>query len=333
VDIGAVPGGGGILLSDQLLRPDRIQTILWRDKIEQVVDEGHRIYRLTGRADPAGQFVGLGGYDSEAFTGGQYILDISNCNSQDCSPIPVDGALQWSPDGDHSIYVDMSDGGAIKVGDESGREVAQVGEGRDPFWISNDTFGYIRTGSTSDVVSATLGSDPQVILAMADLTQVITDTSIADFILIRVATHPKDQQSLILMAGNRTGNQIYVAAYDMSNDSFESIFMVDVPATGLVSVGFSPDGRWVVMKSPAPSREGQSTLFNLVLYDMEKGEYLVLLPVKSTVSPSFGWSVDGRWLFQLSDGVLIFTAPGEMYQHLVLHGLHSCRGASWTNTE
>ena len=76
-----------------------------------------------------------------------------------------------------------------------------------------------------------------------------------------------------------------------------------------------------------------SVLYDLALYDFEKDELHALLPIDGEIDLPFGWSADGRWLFELRDDMLILTAPEEGYKHLVLHGLHACRGAAWTSLE
>jgi len=103
VNMSPVPGGAGIMLSDQLLRPERIQTFIWRDGHEYVIDEGHRVFRLTGQTDPEGLFVGLSGYDSQTNSGGHYVLDLANCGPRGCPYEAVPGSLRWSPGGDKTI--------------------------------------------------------------------------------------------------------------------------------------------------------------------------------------------------------------------------------------
>jgi hypothetical protein len=333
VDMGAVPGSEGILLSDQLLRPDRIQTSIWRDQVELTIDEGHRIYRLTGRSDPSGTYVGLHGYDSQAFSGGQYALDISNCEDGNCSPIAVPGALRWSPDGQRTLFVDASSNQLINLGDNLGRSSVQVGTGRDPFWLGDDLYGFIQTVDNPEIVTASIDlTDPQVILTSADISEAITGTNESDVMILRVAVQPLDSNILIITAGNRVGNKVYLVAYDWLNASSRLIFESEVSASGLASVAFSPSGRWLLIGSPALSDDNVSSTIDIALYDTETGESQILLSADGRVSPSLGWSADGEWLFQLNDGILVLTALDEMYQHLVIHDLNSCRGASWTNS-
>lgn len=333
VHMGAIPGGAGLLLSDQLFRPERIQTLIWRDEQEYIVDEGHKIYRLTGRADPQGQIIGLSGYDSQAFSGGKYLLDISDCALEYCSHEQVPGSLRWSPSGEKTIFVDATLGQSINVGDDTGKSPVLVGQGRDPFWISENTIGYIQALGAPEIVSSTIDAVvPEVIFQAADVADLITGTSGLDIVIMRATIQPADPNKIIVTAGNRAGNQTYLVAYDWKSDEATLIYESDVSASGLTSVSFSPDGRWLLIIGAAPNATTVLPLFDVTLYDLDKGDMQKLLPVDGTISPSLGWSADSKWLLQASDGKLILTAPEEMYQHLVLHGLNACRGAAWTNS-
>ncbi|MGB3714731.1 MAG: hypothetical protein WA996_09905 [Candidatus Promineifilaceae bacterium] len=333
VHIGAIPGGAGIFLSDQQFRPERIQTLIWRDEQEFIVDEGHQIYRLTGRADPHGQIVGLSGYDSQAFSGGQYVLDISGCESGFCTHEQVPGALRWSPSGDRTLFVDASSSQSINVGDNTGKSPVLVGQGRDPFWISENIFGYIQSLGAPEIVSTTIDSlNPDVIFQAADVADLITGTREIDIVIMRATIQPADPNTIIVTAGNRTGNQTYIVAYTWRSDEATLVYESDVSASGLTSVRFSPNGRWLLITSAAINTTSVLPLFDVKLYDLENGGMQELLPVDGTISPALAWSVDSKWLLHVSDGKLILTAPEEMYQRLVLHGLYACRGAAWTNS-
>lgn len=334
VHMGSVPGGRGILLSDQLIGPDQMRTLVWSERAEIIVDEGHQVYRLTGLQDPLSGAVVLRGYDSQTLSGGHFILDIDNCTTDDCSPQPVPGYLQWSPDGGRSIYVDPAEDQAIVIGDSEGNFPVSVGQGRDPFWIGENTFGFLKVGDQPSIVTMTVDSDnSHELVTSLDISRIITDTQAADISLLRVASQPSDPHNLVITAGNHAGDKIYLIAYDWQHDIFSKLFVSDVPASGLVSVSFSPDGAWLLIKSPAGMRDGSVQEYNVFLFDMSTGEMQELLPVLGTNSPATDWSADSRWLLQLVDGRVILTAPEDDYQHLILHGLRSCRGAAWTEMQ
>ncbi len=332
VHMGAIPGGAGILLSDQLFRPERIQTLLLRDEQQYIVDEGHRIYRLTGRTDPQNQVVGLSGYDSQAFSGGHYILDINNCDFGNCSHEQVPGGLRWSPSGDRTLFVDASLGQSINIGDKTSKSILLVGQGRDPFWISENTIGYIQSIFAPKIVSSTVDSlNLEVLFQAADVADLITGTNELAIVIMRATIQPADPNTIIVTAGNRA-NQTYIVAYDWRSDEATLIVESDVSASGLTTVSFSPDGRWLLITSAATNGTTVLPLFDVKLYDLEEGSMQELLPVDGTISPAHGWSADSEWLLQVADGKLILTAPEQMYQRLVLHGLNACRGAAWTNS-
>jgi len=332
VHMSSIPGGAGILFSDQLYRPERIETIVYRDDQEYVVDEGRTTYRLTGRANSQG-VVGLSSYDSQSLSGGHFLLDINSCESGSCPIEPISASLRWSPSGQRSLFIDAAQGQMISAGDIRGDSSVVLGEGRDPFWMSEDIIGYIRTMTVPDVVSSTISSPtPQVLVQSADISTFLTGTNPIDIVIMRATIQPAEPHRIVVAAGNRAGNQTYLVAYDWKNDETTLIYETVVAASGLTSISFSPNGRWLLIRSPTPDYQAGLPTYDVRLYDFESGEMQTLLPADGTISPALDWSADSKWLLHSTDGKLILTAPEEKYQYLVLHGLHSCRGAAWTNS-
>ncbi len=332
VNMSSIPGGAGIMLSDQLLRPERIRTFIWRDGHEYVIDEGHRVFHLTGETDPKGLVAGLSGYDSQTYASGHYVLDLANCGPRGCPYEAVPGSLRWSPSGDKTIFVDASLSQSIRIGDDTGNFAIPVAIGRDPFWLSDESFGYIRLDSMPVVVSSTIGiSETRDLFGRMDAAAIITGTNANDIVVRRATAQPYNPSRLFVLASDRTGDKIYLFSHDWKENFTTLINEAEGPLNAVSAVSFSPDGRWLLISRFVPSESSTSSQFNVTLYDLETNDVQELPPVDDNIYQSTGWSADSNWLVQLAEGKLILTALKEDYQHLVLHGLNACRGAAWTN--
>jgi hypothetical protein len=326
--------GGGILLSEQLFRPERVQTMLWRDSQEYVIDEGHRVIRLTGGINPDHSVVGLSGYDTLTRTGGNYILDLANCGARGCPYESVPGDLRWSPNGEKTIFIDASDDQAIMVGDETGSDAERAALGRGPFWISDDTFGYTTVIGEPVIVTQTLGIQGATdFYTNVTASEVITGADRSDIFLAGAAMLLEDPPRLIVVAVNRNDGSAYLLSYEWETDSSKLIYQVGGNGEQLLNGSISPDGRWLAFSTLERVGEAQSLENRVLLYDYETGAIQELLPDDGTSVSPYDWSADSKWLLQLDDRKLILTAPEVNYQYLIMHGLNSCRGAAWTNVQ
>jgi Tol biopolymer transport system component len=101
------------------------------------------------------------------------------------------------------------------------------------------------------------------------------------------------------------------------------------------SLGFSPDGRYLVVTGLAREMTARSDpAAILFLHDIARNETTPFLTRQPTfiASQSYDWSADGRWLsFALDDNLVAMVAPDEGYVRPLLHGYGACTSVAWLN--
>jgi Tol biopolymer transport system component len=98
------------------------------------------------------------------------------------------------------------------------------------------------------------------------------------------------------------------------------------------SLGFSPNGRRLVLMGYQDDINGQTTLF--VVHDLENDETQTYTSSVDglMLSPLYDWSADGNWLLFLMNGrVLNMVAPAYNYQLVQLHDQGYCTSMAWIN--
>ena len=175
--------------------------------------------------------------------------------------------------------------------------------------------------------------DPQVVLTMADITAVGPTGILAPATIRFVLTHPAQPSLLFIMALDALGREVYVFSYDLATE--ELALRLQSPIRPFHVLGFSPDGRWLVLtgsnnddSNPAGS---PGSLYVQEIATQETQTY-VLQFASFILSPIFDWSADSQWLlFTVDDRLISLVAPDYAYQWVVAHGRENCTATYWTN--
>ena len=258
-----------------------------------------------------------------------------DCILSGCVGLDLPGWPNWSPNGEHVLVEARLDTPldvikrqwAIYLYDLP-RQVAQVGEGMWPFWLSNDIYGFIQTENENWVmVTAVLGEDaPRPVVDLATFLAEVAEADRPESLTFRFAAqNPQNPQEFLLVMwagipGNPADSYIFKLLLDQTYSTVLSIEYL--PSEGNISnVAFSPDGRFITeMAYP-----GNSPAFTMTLIDQENGE-------QRTLEGEFGslaWTPDGRWLAQSKDNFIMLHAPAHDYQYLIPHGLQNCFEVGW----
>ncbi|MFQ5398442.1 MAG: TolB family protein [Anaerolineae bacterium] len=327
--MGAFPEDDGILIQERQVRLNRLDGILWRGG--QEMNAFHE--PLNGnlfRVDQAGSGLLLHAYDFGERSTAYTFLDLQACDPTGCQAHALSGLPVWSPDGAHTLIA--GEEGELWLGDDKGQTLMAVGRGAVPFWLDAATFGYVQpaAGSFQIMLAKIEGAPPRAWLSAADLAAAVTDRSNAQPVQIHA----------IVANPQRTG-PVFIAATAQEGEGEEGglwLFSVG-PAGGEVrlrwqsdnrlgpqdALTFSPDGRWLTVKSFAPT----GTTWQLTLLDTLTDEQRLLTTDYPFAFPGFDWSADGRWLLLVGDGYLHLYAPAQEAHRLIVHEYDRCNFAAW----
>lgn len=223
-----------------------------------------------------------------------------------------------------------------------------VGEGYSPFWVSEHEYGFIRQDPDQmDKQEVVLGEveagtqqistgSQQTILSTADLIQRIPETNQpVDLRLAYVASHPSDSNLLFVAAlGRQTPrNQLFIFSLERDGGQPELRLQADMDIYH--SLGFSPDGRYLVMtgRDERTNRSSDSTAI-LLLHHIENNETTPFLTRQPAflVSTSYNWSADSQWLtFVMTDNMVAAVAPDAHDIRPLVHSHGACTSVTWLN--
>ncbi|HEX6385030.1 MAG TPA: hypothetical protein VF177_10200, partial [Anaerolineae bacterium] len=344
-----LPGGRGHVLQEHFFSAGQRETrlSLWKDGREAMVLEPgsgatSSTYFLFYDSDTSGRYLILATFGDGYRVTGYELLDLATCSNGQCERWALAGQPLWSPDGAQTLLLGEppiveTDVAAendpwqapLYRGDAQGQSAVAVGSGLGPFWLDNNTYGYLRRtgGKQVELVTAVAGDDtPHVVLRAADLLPHITSASRLDVIIAdRVLANPADPRQLLGIArpaGEEGNNITTVFLLDLAAD-FHSVDEI-IPVLQAVRPAwghFSPDGRWLVVA--VWNTNGRDSIFHLI--DLESYE-------RQTFSSSgYGlvWSAEGQWLAQVEEDYLLLRAPAYEYKQLILHDFSDCYSVYW----
>lgn len=347
-----LPDNSGVLVMDQVAGlggPLISRVSLWRDGRQQTVYSGPTFYYYDEQADPTGQKLALLGVDSSQGETFAALLDLATCRAGDCELQPMDGFPLWSPDGRQTILTDNNQPGLsgngqqlFYRGDERGylRSSVAVGTGISPFWLDNESYGYVRSVSEPAVVRANFEDfTANVFLSRETLKAAIpTEAPVNALQIIEAVVSPADSDLLFLRVRERS--QDFVLSYRMSTAELTYRFTTgplveqfsnDADDVNLGSLSFSPDGRWLTLSATGPNRPGIAPLWQQYLYDLESGSLRTLSFDPFFVFPEQQWSADSQWLVRLGSGFLHLSAPAYNYQQVIELPFFDCTNVVWVN--
>jgi hypothetical protein len=365
----ALPRKDILLLQEYSLIQDTWQSHTWRDGRRTTIKRTPNAFSVSfGETNPAGDSLVVYVFDEGGESISAVAADIDTCDG-DCATRQLPGLPYWSPDGHHAVYVGsgswltdattlisannryvmVSSAGrfteqplALGPGNasESGQLIS-MGNGYSPFWMDNNTLGFIRnigpnpsgTRSEQEIVLAQVDDlEPQTILTGSDLLQFQPDVQIfRGWTLAYVATHPAHPGRMFVVAMDELGRRAYVFLIEPDTGRIE--LRLDMLYHLNHSLGFSPDGRYLVMTG----QERQSSPANdntgiLLLHDIASNRTVPFLTRIPFFLPSVGydWTEDGRRLVMaLADNLVAIVDPESREVQPLSHGKGVCTSLAW----
>ncbi|MCZ7669470.1 MAG: hypothetical protein M5U34_20975 [Chloroflexi bacterium] len=225
---------GMVVQSLNLAAANQWLTEIWDfDSGKTVLVTDEETFFSMGQFDPSGRYIvtyaGSNGQSPQPL-----LIDLDSCGDSTCEMLPLPGIPYWSPDGertiiapmeafeytllsrhDRVILVDAAQSPAVRpflLGDALGQtlpdaeEEAALGLGYSPFWVDNDTFGFIEyqaeTGEPQVVIKQIEAESAETVVTLADVEALIPEKVRAPYEIRYVLTHPA-QPDLLFSGGLR----------------------------------------------------------------------------------------------------------------------------------
>lgn len=357
---------GVVVQSLDLAETNEWQTEIWQFEGERtlLVNEDNMFFSL-GQFDPTGQYIVTFAGEDELATPQPMLIDLTTCADSTCTMLPLPGLPYWSPDGTQTIigHTNLFDGTAFLrngrimlfdafeppnivnfwAGDALGQlpheEPDVLGTGYSPFWLNNDTFGFVRYHSETgepevvirQMVADTAESEQlETVLTMADIQALIPDSIRAPATIRYVITHPAQPDKLFTVALDALGREAYVFALDRISGTLDLRLQSQIQP--FHSLGFSPNGRWLVLIGNDDESIGETS--TLYFHDIEANETQTYISDYGSFmfSSLYDWSLDGNWvMFLVNDRVVSMVAPAYDYQLVFAHDQGNCTSMAWIN--
>lgn len=324
-----LPGGDGVLLLGQSSEDKRLRSQVWRmtpDGSTLIFDipvspaEAARVsWELQERP---GRLVievpNLRQGFSRYFT-----LDLSECAQGACLPDPQSTVSRpvWSPDGNQLVVHAY---GLLWWRYET--TMVPVADAAAPFWVDNDTYGFVRTiGPSQAVVLVDMDSknDEKVALTTEELGEALEpEAGQSAFVIGRVLVPPGVGYPWLILAFAE--GQAHFFSYEPDTGR-----VALVPHQGrLLSFNMSPSGRRLA--TAGFNEETSRWQITVTGQDLVDPVNVDLNDAGSADAvPSYSWSNDEQWLLILEQGQITLLNPASNLLQRIVPPEPGCVQAAW----
>ena len=275
-------------------------------------------------------------------------LDPDECVAHGCSLVALPGFPTLAKKGDAVLF---QMGSEIVLQSAALDERTNLGAGFSPFWLDEETFGFVRftgnvdSGITTEVVEGSInGGGLKHLFDGSDLTRGAGNPLGSVLFINEVLPNPAYPDQLLVSS---TGIRDYAGQYfffsaDVSDTAAEPAIRLEVARSGspggvpglLTPTGqppflFSSDGRWLAMTE---LNSYESETWSVLVHDLETGtttEVSDSVPAMPGNYPLLDWSSDGQWLLVADRQYLHLTAPAYDMQELIAHDFDACSHIVW----
>ena len=362
-----LPGRERMLLQEFALASEAWRTRIWRQgQISTAyVSNTEESAVSMGQTDPTGSRLLAYSYDPDGGNTRALMVDLEEC-ADTCATAPAVGIPYWSPTGERALYVGDSNtfpGPLLTVNERvilldgveaftdwpialgpgrgaSAGGLTNLGQGASPFWIDETTFGFVRRvlsparGSRGDVeivVGSLDDSTLQTVLTGSDLSQFLPNDAIVRRTTIAYVTaNPNWPGKLFIVVVDRQAENAFVFFYDLTTGLPE--LRLTAQADFNHSLGFSPDGRYLVVTGTGyQPNDPDSNLAPLLLHDIAANRTIPLLARLPYFLPSvvYDWTPDGLLAVALDENLIGLIDPDSGGVRLLGHNQGACTSVAW----
>lgn len=316
--------------------------LTWQDQSYQLSYQSQPLttFLIPNPSVPANQFL-LGEASSSPNRLTSYLLDLQNCQGENCELTPLVGTPLWNEAHSHTLLKDeaqkeefftslLQEQQPLSVGDAAGQPLQQVGVGAFPFWVDNGRYGFARPAGDNgfEIVQQTIGSaDINVWLTWPEIQAQLPDqVNGHQPSLNQVAVVPQRPELLLIAINLARGNQsplisqvdlTQILLYNWQTQTWlgEALLPGD-----LHQFNWSSTGQWVL----ASSSYG-------LLYLLELPHLTPLFSSDVSLPQDYLWSADGQWLLNINNGFFTLYQPAQkqLYVQLYNHNLPFCTSGRW----
>lgn len=241
----------------------------------------------------------------------------------------------------------------IYLGDTEAEGLRIIGYGRSPFWIDDNTIGYISnpfraTGQEIVLREATRNEEflqeiggsrivlGELLLTAADLAGLESGAGIH----IDRVFRDRQGENLFIFTGGATDLQVpgQMLVYNLENGQLESrLKFNNEPFNSQRAYAFSPDGRWLVVSSRHGTHEKDATTTWSIYIHAADGsvthEYTLQTDDGWTADWLVDWSSDSQWLAITTGGYVRLVAPDASLSIPLIFENQECAAAVWVNED
>ena len=361
-----LPGRERMLMQEFATAAESWQTRIYRqgEITTAYVAQGEESAVSMGQTDPGGAQLLAYAYRPDDGNTRALVIDLDDCD-ETCATTAAAGIPYWSPDGRRAIYsgdehtypnplliangrvvllettepipeqpLALGSGDATRLG-----TLIPLGRGYSPFWLDEETFGFIRRvdepdayppGEVEIVVAGVEDTTPQTILIGSDLAQFLPDERPRRLTLAYVVANPAWPGKLFIVARDDIAEEAFVFFYDLATGLPE--LRLTARADFNHSLGFSPDGRYLVLTGTGyrPS-DPDSNLAPLLLHDIAANRTIPLLARLPYFLPSvvYDWTSDGLLAVALDENLIGLIDPDRGGVRLLGHNQGACTSVAW----
>ncbi len=335
------PHSDGDLWSMAVVRPGVDQIIFQASNQPQSLS-------YTGVAHPHGRDLLMqSSHPDYGFTE-SHLLNLDTCNKDDCPLTTLDGWPIWSASGEQLILLAFD---GLHLGDPStGQKTQRIGRGYAPFWLDDDTYGFLRAtrvtsqhgvlSSELDLVLGQLDSGRKVVRTAGELTANLVTSpesqpEVGRAKLVLATTNPHDAQTVYLVTQGMGENLYYLWGYDSESENTAVLYTLP---TLPIRLQFSPNGRWLSLltqsptnTSPQPTRVEFSTILHSMLTQSPttaspsvNSDFMTLHLVDLRRDRTYNWTISlppetspSNWQPDWSTDSRWLLLNGREYIHLV----------------
>lgn len=355
-----LPDSSGLLLQQFDFTNNVPGTFLWQNgRLSTLYTNPDNPIISFGQTDPTGQTLLAFQFDPENESA-DFVALPQDCANR-CTPQTLPGQPVWSPDGQHALFVQrealqfvelsfpnrinlydnsaiLDSGTPLSLGEASGQTLTDLGNGMAPFWLDNNTFGFIRLVPAApdsprrDIVIATL-DDPtlQTLIAAEAFTATPPNRGPAPEIHLRyVWPHPTNPDLLLVVGVDTRTGEAHIWSYQQSTGEIQPLLSLGM--TFGSSIGVSPNGRWLLLQGAERQNGTDSQV--ILLYNLETGETRRYVMAFSQFAPAFtyDWTADGEWLAYVVNGQMMgLTAVDHNYTQIIPSPSNNCAAIAWVN--
>ncbi|MCA9917022.1 MAG: hypothetical protein KC445_03675 [Anaerolineales bacterium] len=265
------------------------------------------------------------------------------CVDGSCPAVQLDGYPLFSPD-KALFLIESAPGEMINVDSSVPFQLLQnlylmtpdgavrqsLGQGSDPFWLTNTVYGYVRLGDDGwELVTAVVNQNqPRYLLSQADLLAAMPADARPDGLFVTsVAANPANAQEILLQirndaVANQSGPDVPSYLFKVTlTDDLAGVNEVKLLRQDFFSGIF---GFW---------RDGRTIIYGEYGFEYLDVNWQMLNPETGQTERSFQSLVslagtqDGQWLVQVTDSYLLLRALAYDYQYFIPHSFQDCQWA------